>query len=343
MTASSSRTARAQPTLATVAAVAGVSAATVSRVINDSAPVAAASRQAVRSAIERLGYVPNRAARSLVTQRTDSIGLVVREPVGFGIADPYLSSMVVAASQSLVGTGLHLVVMMAQNSEDHVELAHYVRAGHVDGVILLSVHDDDPLPQQLLRAGIPMVLGCRPMTPLEACTYVDVDQFGGAQVVARRFAADGRTTLGTIAGPVDMTAGVDRLSGFRSALRELGQAPPTVAYGSWTRESGEQAMRSLLEREPNLDAVFVASDLMAVGAMSVIKESGRRIPDDVAVVGFDDVELGRYTDPALTTIHQPIAEQARLLVKMLITDIRTGEAVPAPAVLPTSLVERRSG
>jgi DNA-binding LacI/PurR family transcriptional regulator len=340
--ASSSRATRRQPTLATVAAVAGVSPATVSRVINHSAPVTATIREAVENAIERLGYVPNRAARSLVTQRTDSIALVVREPVGFGIADPYLSSMTVAASQSLVGTGMHLVVMMAQNGEEHAELANYVRAGHVDGVMLLSVHDDDPLPQQLLRAKIPMVLGGRPLNALEGCSYVDVDSRGGARAVARRFLEAGRTRLTTIAGPMDMTAGVDRLNGFRAALRELGHPPPAVAYGSFTRASGEEAMRTLLRQEPDLDAVFVASDMMAIGAMSALKESGRHVPDDVAVIGFDDVELSRHTHPALTTIHQPIAEQSRLLVEMLVDQIRTGSAA-APAVLPTVLVERQSG
>jgi DNA-binding LacI/PurR family transcriptional regulator len=329
--------------LASVAAVAGVSPATVSRVINNSAPVTAAIRQAVENAIERLGYVPNRAARSLVTQRTDSIALVVREPVGFGIVDPYLSSITVAASQSLVGTGVHLVLMMAKNGDDHAQLAHYVRAGHVDGVLLLSVHDDDPLPHQLLRAGIPMVMGGRPMTILEGCGYVDVDNHGGAEVVARRLVAAGRTRLATIAGPTDMTAAVDRLAGFRGALRELGQAPPAIAYGSFTRASGEEAMRVLLKREPDLDAVFAASDMMAIGAMAVLKQSGRRIPDDVAVIGFDDVEVGRHTDPMLTTIQQPIAEQARLLVEMLVTQIRTGVAAPIPAVLQTTLVPRESG
>ena len=341
--ASTSRPNGGQPTLATVAAAAGVSPATVSRVINDSAPVTPAIRHAVESAVERLGYVPNRAARSLVTQRTDSIALVVREPVGFGIVDPYLSGITVAASQSLVGTGMHLVLMMAQNGDDHAQLAHYVRAGHVDGVMLLSVHDDDPLPRQLLRAGIPMVMGGRPMVPLEGCGYVDVDNHGGARIVAHRLVTAGRSVLGTVAGPMDMAAGVDRLAGFRSALREIGHPPPAIAYGSFTRASGEEAMRTLLKREPDLDAVFAASDMMAIGAISVLKESGRRIPDDVAVIGFDDIELGRHTDPTLTTIHQPIAEQARLLVEMLVTQIRTGVAAPIPAVLPTTLVQRQSG
>jgi DNA-binding LacI/PurR family transcriptional regulator len=140
-----------------------------------------------------------------------------------------------------------------------------------------------------------------------------------------------------------MTAGVDRLDGFREALRELGRPAPAVAYGSFTRASGEDAMRALLKREPELDAVFAASDMMALGAMSVLKEAGRRIPDDVAVIGFDDVEVGRHTDPMLTTIHQPIAEQARLLVDLLVTQIRTGKAGPIPDLLPTTLVARRSG
>jgi DNA-binding LacI/PurR family transcriptional regulator len=329
------------PTLATVAAVAGVSPATVSRVVNGSAPVTAAVRDAVEAAIERLGYVPNRAARSLVTRRTDSIGLVVREPVRFGLADPYLSSMIVAASQSLVGTGVQLVVMLAQNDADHAQLAHYVRGGHVDGVVLLSVHDGDPLPGQLIRTGIPTVLGSRPMTPIDGATYVDVDSEGGARAVAGHLLSSGRSRVATIAGPQDMAAAVDRLRGFRAALAEAGATPP-VAFGAFTRESGEAAMRQLLDRDPDLDAVFVANDLMALGAMAVLKAAGRRIPDDVAVVGFDDVELARHAEPPLTTVHQPIAEQARLMVEILVRRI-AGGAAATPQVLPTTLVPRASG
>jgi DNA-binding LacI/PurR family transcriptional regulator len=330
------------PTLATVAAVAGVSPATVSRVVNGSAPVTPQVRDAVEAAIERLGYVPNRAARSLVTRRTDSIGLVVREPMRFGLADPYLSSMMVAASQSLVGTGVQLVLMLAENDEDHARLGHYVRGGHVDGVMLVSVHDGDPLPAQLIRAGIPTVLGSRPMTPVEGGTYVDVDSEGGARAVAERLLAAGRARVGTVAGPQDMSAAVDRLRGFRAALHEAGAPPPPVAFGGFTRETGEAAMRQLLEREPDLDAVFAANDLMALGAMTVLKAAGRRIPDDVAVVGFDDVEPARHAEPPLTTVHQPIADQARHMVEILVRQIG-GAAVPEPVVLPTTIVARASG
>jgi DNA-binding LacI/PurR family transcriptional regulator len=330
------------PTLATVAAVAGVSPATVSRVINGSAPVTPSVRDAVEAAIERLGYVPNRAARSLVTRRTDSIGFVVREPVGFGIADPYLSSLMVAASQSLVGTGVQLVVMLAQDDDDHAQLAHYVRGGHVDGVMLVSVHDDDPLPRQLIRAGIPTVLGGRPVTPIEGGTYVDVEHEGGARAVAERLLGQGRRRIATVAGPQDMSAAVDRLRGFRAALREAGASPPPVGFGAFTRESGETATRELLEREPDLDGLFVANDLMALGAMTALKAAGRRIPDDVAVVGFDDVELAKHADPPLTTVRQPIAEQARLMVEILVRRIG-GATDQESVVLPTTLVERSSG
>lgn len=332
-----------QPTLATVAAAAGVSPATVSRVINGSAPVTAEIRAAVEDAIAHLAYVPNRAARSLVTRRTDSIALVVREPVGFGIGDPYLSSMTVAASQSLVGTGVQLVVMMARNDSDHAQLANYVQAGHVDGVMLISVHDGDQLPGRLVRARIPTVLGCRPSAPQPDCSYVDVDNLGGGMSVARRFLVAGRRRPATIAGPADMRAAADRLDGFRTALREAGQGPPDVVHGSFTRESGEESMRELLHREPDLDAVFVASDMMALGAMSVLKESGRRIPDDVAVIGFDDVELARHAEPALTTVRQPIADQARLMVEMLLSQLGPEGIAPHPVVLPTELVQRGSG
>jgi DNA-binding LacI/PurR family transcriptional regulator len=330
-----------QPTLETVAALAGVSRATVSRVINDDPRVSAQARQAVEAAIERIGYVPNRAARTLVTRRTGSIALVVREPVEFGFADPYLSSVVIAASQSLVGTGIQLAVMMAQDDADHAELARYVRGGHVDGVILVSVHDDDPLPGQLIRAGVPVVIGGRPPTALDGVAYVDVDNVEGGAIVARHLLRTGRARLAIIAGPADMTASTDRLAGYREVLREAGMPPPAVAYGMFDRPSGEAAMRELLRREPDLDAVFAGNDLMAIGAMRVLRERGRSVPGDVAVVGFDDVELCQHTDPPLSSVHQAIAQQARTMVELLLAMV-DGQAVHGAHILPLHLVVRGS-
>jgi DNA-binding LacI/PurR family transcriptional regulator len=328
-----------QPTLETVAAVSGFSRATVSRVINGSTRVAPEIRQAVEAAIEQIGYVPNRAARSLVTRRTDSIALVVREAVEFGVADPYLSSVMVAASQSLVGTGIQLAVMMARNDDDHAKLGSYVRGGHVDGVILVSLHDDDPLPGQLARAGVPVVIGCRPWAPLPGTSSVDVDNLGGGRIAAEHLLDRGRTRLAMVVGPMDMTASVDRLDGFRAVVREAGQAPPTIVYGTYTRESGEEGAREVLRRLPEVDGIFAGNDLMAAGVLRVLREAGRRVPDDVAVIGFDDVELSLHTDPPLTTIHQPIAQQARTMVELLLARLE-GRPAEDALVLPTHLVVR---
>jgi DNA-binding LacI/PurR family transcriptional regulator len=330
-----------KPTLDTVAAEAGVSRATVSRVINGSPRVSPEVKVAVESAIALLGYVPNRAARSLAMRRTDSIALVMREPDATVLGDPYLGNIIIATSQTLIGTGVQLVLVNAQNTAEHAQLADYVRGGHVDGVLLASMHDDDPLPRVLLEAGIPTVVHGRPSRPLPGLSYVDVDNVGGAQLAAERLLSAGRKRIATIAGPQDMTAGLDRLAGYRRALAQAGRKADRVAYGDFTRESGQLAMTALLERHPDLDAVFVANDLMAVGALRSLRDAGRRVPADVSVVGYDDIEMARHTEPPLTTIHQPIVDQARTMTELLLTQIG-GDPVADPVILPTELVERES-
>lgn len=331
----------ARPTLDTVAAEAGVSRATVSRVINGSTRVSADVRSAVDRTIARLGYVPNRAARSLVKRRTDSIAMVLREPDATVLADPYLASIIVATSQALIGTGVQMVLVNAQNDPEHERLADYVRGGHVDGVLLASMHGDDPLPQILIRSGVPTVVGGRPDRPVPGLTYVDTDNVGGGQLATERLVAAGRRRIATIAGPPDMTAAADRLTGYHRALAGAGQQGGQVAYGRFTRESGGQAMAELLERVPDLDGVFAANDMMAIGALRTLRAAGRRVPEDVSVVGYDDIELAQHTEPALTTVRQPIAVQARTMTELLLAQIG-GQPAGQPVVLPTELVERES-
>jgi DNA-binding LacI/PurR family transcriptional regulator len=138
-----------------------------------------------------------------------------------------------------------------------------------------------------------------------------------------------------------MTAGIDRLTGYEKALTAAGRKPDHVAFGDFTRESGQTAMAELLARYPDLDAVFAANDMMAAGAVRVLRDAGRTVPTDVSVVGFDDIELARHTEPPLTTIHQPIVDQARTMTELLLTQIG-GDPVSDPVVLPTVLVERES-
>jgi len=320
------------PTLESVAAISGVSRATVSRVINGSDRVTEEARRAVHDAIARVGYVPHRAARSVTTRRTDSVALVVREPVQFGMADPYLAVLVTTASQALVGAGLQPVVMMAADDADHVRLADQVRDSHLDGVLLIAVHDDDPLPEQLVRAGIPLALAGRPPAPLAGASYVDIDNAAGAALAAEHLLATGCRRLAVVAGPTDLSSSADRLAGFRAAVRAAGVRSPTVEHGGLTVETGRRAAGEILHRQPEVDAVFAASDPMALGTLRVLRRLGRRVPDDVAVIGFDDSAAAPLADPPLSSVHQSPEEMGVAMARLLVSRIR-GEAVADPVVI----------
>ncbi|WP_439677444.1 LacI family DNA-binding transcriptional regulator [Embleya sp. MST-111070] len=325
------------PTLETVAAVAGVSRATVSRVINSSPKVSPRVREVVEAAIARTGYVPNRAARTLVTRRTDSVALVVQEPETRLFGDPYLSAIVRSVGAELADTDNQLVLMMVRTAAQQDRLERYLRGGHVDGALLVSLHGDDSLAGRLHDAGMPVVVGGRPLGPDADFVYVDADNVGGARAAVEHLSARGRRRIATIAGPQDMCAGVDRLRGYLDAV----PGPALVAHADFGRAGGAAAMRTLLAQAPDLDAVFAASDLMAVGAMAALAAAGRRVPDDVAVVGFDDADIAGWAEPALTTVRQQVAEQGRLMTRLLLE--RVGGGGPGTsAVLGTTLVERRS-
>ncbi len=329
-----------RPTLERVAARAGVSRATVSRVVNGSTRVAPGIRDAVMRAVDELGYVPNLAARSLVTQRTDSFALVVSEPPTRVFSDdPFFAGIIRGVGQELEAADKQLVLMLAGSQASHDRVERYATAGHVDGVLVASVHGADPLPGALSRMGIPVVGSGRPLARL-AMPYVDMDNVGGAAAAVEHLLATGRRRIATIAGPQDMIAGIDRLAGYRAALRDSDRRS-IVAVGDFTRESGTQAMRQLLTDDPELDAVFVASDMMALGALRALRQAGRRVPDDVAVVGFDDIDAAQYSEPPLTTVRQPTIEMGREMVRLVLR-LSVGEQVDEPVILPTELIVRET-
>jgi DNA-binding LacI/PurR family transcriptional regulator len=331
---------RDRPTLESVAMRAGVSRATASRVVNGSTTVAAHIREAVQRAIADLGYVPNHAARSLVTQRTNSIALVLTESASRVFSDdPFFPTIVQGVSQELDAVGMQLVLMMVNSGPSHDRVEQYALGGHVDGVMVSSMHGADPLPGTLARMGIPVVVNGRPMgrSPVP---YVDVANEGGARLAVRRLLEAGRQRIATIAGPQDMVGGIDRLNGYRTELRDSDRRS-IVAVGDFTRESGTAGMRQLLADDPTLDAVFIASDLMAEGALRALRHAGRRVPDDVAVIGFDDNEIARYTEPPLTTVRQPVVDIGRTMARQLLR-LAGGEQVEPAVVLPTELVVRES-
>jgi DNA-binding LacI/PurR family transcriptional regulator len=337
------RVTRERPTLEAVAERAGFSRATVSRVVNGSTTVAAPIREAVNRAVEELGYVPNQAARSLVTQRTESIALILPETASRVFSDDlFFPGVIRGVSGELEAADKQLVLMMAGSAASHDRVERYALAGHADGVMVASMHGADPLPGKLVRRGIPVVCSGRPMSPSEAWVpYVDVDHPGGVAAAVHHLVGSGRRRIATIAGPQDMIAGVDRLAGYRAAMVSAGLAEH-VAFGDFTRDSGIRAMGELLTRDPGVDAVFVASDMMAHGALQALKDAGRRVPADVAVVGFDDFEISRYSDPPLTTVRQPIVDIGRTMARLILGLIDGKPDVPEVVVLPTELVVRAS-
>ncbi len=330
-------------TLEEVAQAAGVSRATVSRVVNGSTKVSPEIRRTVEREVTRLGYVPNRAARSLVTRRSDSVGVVITEPTARLFVDPFFPRLLRGISAELGARDRQLVLLMPEPGRDAVRAEAYLTGGHVDGVLLVSLHGDDPLPKRLAGRGIPLVVGGRPPRGA-AVHYVDIDNRGGSRAAVGHLASLGRRVIATVAGPADMGAGVDRLAGYREGLEEagLGHDPTLEAVADFSHEGGVDAMGRLLAARPDIDAVFAASDLMAAGALQALRAAGRRVPDDVAVVGFDDSPLAATTQPALSSVRQPIEEMGREMVRLLIESTDRRDPVPRHVVLGTELVRRAS-
>lgn len=322
-----------------------MSRATVSRVVNGSPNVSDAVRQAVEAAIDEMGYAPNRAARSLAAARSETIALVVSEPSVRLFADPFFAGTTLGVTRVLASSRYQLVLLMTSpdDERDHRDrVERYLLRGGADGAVVLSARADDPLTRHLAEAGIPCVVAGRPPAGADV-GYVDADNTGGARRAVAHLVARGCRTIGTVTGPADMVPGADRRIGWEAALRDASVAAPAdlVAPADFTRAGGEAATRALLDRRPDVDGLFVASDLMALGALDALRAAGRRVPDDVAVVGFDDSELARWSDPPLTTVRQPIEQLGGEMARLLVEQLDDG-APPSGLVLNTELVVRRS-
>jgi DNA-binding LacI/PurR family transcriptional regulator len=331
-------------TLEDVATRSGVSRATVSRVVNGSTRVSEGARAAVEHAIEQLGYAPNRAARSLAAHRSDTVALAVSEPSSRLFGDPFFAGTIRGIAAALSGSRYQLVLLMIQDETDRHGVERLLLRGNTDGVLLLSTRRDDPLPGRLVTAGIPCVIAGHPgdRPDASAIGFIDADNLGGARRACAHLMRRGCRTIATVAGPLDMAPGADRLAGWRQALGEAGRpaSASLVAEGDFSRAGAAAGVRDLLERHPDVDGIFAASDLMALGTLDALRAAGRRVPDDVALVGFDDSELAPDADPPLTTVRQPIealgAEMGRMLLDQL------GGASPRGITLATELVARRS-
>ncbi|QTE02948.1 LacI family DNA-binding transcriptional regulator [Streptomyces cyanogenus] len=331
------------PTLEEVAAHAGVGRGTVSRVINNAPGVKESTRRAVQRAIEELGYVPNLAARSLAGRRADAVALVLTEPDWRQFAEPFFSEIVRSLGDALADTGMQLLLTLVRSEAERQRFLEYARGGRVDGILLMSVHAGDRLPDMLAEARLPTVLLGR-RSGDEYVSYVDADNAGGARSAVSHLLERGRRTIATITGPLDMYAAQSRLRGYQDALALAGLkgTRSLVAEGDFTEESGRRAMAELLERHPEIDGVLAASDTTAVGALHTLRAAGRRVPEDVAVIGFDDFPLAQSTKPRLTTVRQPLEEIGRAMVRLLMEEMEEPAVAWRHVILRTELVVRES-
>ncbi|GAB3016701.1 LacI family transcriptional regulator [Nocardioides flavus (ex Wang et al. 2016)] len=333
----------ASPTLDEVARVAGVSRATASRAINGGNRVSARAQAAVDAAVRTLGYVPNPAARSLVTRRTDSIAVVVPEPDDRVFSDPFFAGTLRGVNRVLAERDIQLVLLLARPGASTARTLRYLTNRHVDGALVTSHHRDDRLAEHLADIGLPCVFGGRPWTGGDRVAYVDVDNTAGEREVTELLLARGCTRIGTVAGPADMTAAEDRLAGWRQAMAAAGLPADAVEHGDFTEDGGEAATRALMERHPDLDGLVVASDLMAAGALRVLAGLGRRVPEDIAVVGFDDLGVAERTSPPLTTVRQPVTEMAERATRLLLERVDDPDSAhPMRLIIPPTLVRRDS-
>ncbi|MBT2406128.1 MULTISPECIES: LacI family DNA-binding transcriptional regulator [unclassified Streptomyces] len=338
-----------RPTLEAVAARAGVSRATASRVVNGAEGVRTHVADKVREAIRDLGYVPNQAARTLVTRRTGAVAVIIAEPEVRIFSDPFFSRQIRGISKELTAHDTQLVLLLVEDRGDYDRIERYLAGGHVDGALAFSLHTDDPLPSITRRIGMPTVYGGRPGWTAgsgeDGVEYVDADNRGGAREAVRYLLDQGRRRIAHIAGPLDQTSATDRLDGYRDVLPD--GDPALIAEGDFTTAGGARAMAELLDRGPRPDAVFAANDLMATGALKVLRERGLAVPRDVAVVGFDDAEpVAEAADPPLTTVRQDIEGMgrlmARLLLRALAAEPQGAHGLPGSVITPTALVRRAS-
>ncbi|MFB9721042.1 LacI family DNA-binding transcriptional regulator [Planobispora longispora] len=333
------------PTLAQVAAAAGVSPATASRVLTGSVRVTTSTRRQVHDAISKLGYVRHRAPRGGSGRRSDlTVAVVVCEPAQRLFTEPFYARVITTTEEVLAAHGIPLTVMTAASTASTVTTPQLV-SGAVDGVLLVGARERHPLVVTLGASGIPVRCVGRPPDGVEL-PYVDMDNYDGGKQAAEHLLLGGRRAIAAIAGPPGLPAARDRLEGFTRTLTQAGMAGVPVAYGDFTHSSGVHAVQWLLRRMPHLDAVFAASDVMAAAAVQTLRRAGRRVPDDVAVIGFDDAPIARRASPTLTTVRQPVEELAALAARLLLgsmgADPGAAKQAGANPTLPTELVVRES-
>jgi len=328
-------------TLEELAKIAGVSRSTISRVINNEPNVREAVRERVWKVVQETGYHPNAAARSLASKRSQTLGLVIPLPVTTVFSDPFYGNVIQGVAETAAQYEYHLMLSMVTRNTEEAFYRRALRSSILDGLVILAAPVDDPLLSRLAEDTIPfVVVGRHPDLP--SISYVDTDNIRGSRMAVEHLIRHGRRKIGTVTGPLKNCAGLDRLEGYRNALRDAGihVDEELIQEGDFTEASGYIGAQYLLAHHP--DAVFVASDLMATGVLRAFNEAGVRVPDDIALVGFDDAPIAALTDPPLTTVRQQVYELGTAAVELLLHLKEDDSHGPLRTILPTELVIRRS-
>ena len=323
-----------------VATEAGVSRGTVSRVLNGGY-VSHEARESIQRAIAKVGYVPNTAARNLVRQQSQAIGFIAHEPHSLFIEDPNIGAIMLGANAALSLADYQMVCLVIDSLRDTERVARYLSGGFVDGVIIVSARAHDPITKVISDLGLPATFVGHP-PDLRRLPFVGIDNIASARAITERLMGTGRERIGMVAAALDRDSGADRLTGFQQALGTRYDPELVVRIPLYEFSAGLGGMRELLARRPDIDGVFAASDAVAAGALEALREAGRRVPEDVGLVGFDDSSWALRCHPALSTVHQPAAGLGTRAAELVLSQLRGEEPDVGGVLLETPIVWRDS-
>jgi LacI family transcriptional regulator len=337
---------RQMPTLEEIARLAKVSRSTVSRVVNNDPNVSEKTRLRVQDVIRNLDFQPNRAARTLAGGRSHVLGLVIPMGVLRLFSDPYFPLLIHGVNSACNTFEYSLMLWMVEPEYERRMINQVLHNGMTDGIIVASSLIDDPIILSLAQSSLPfLVVGRHPVNP--NVSYIDMDNTGASRQIVNYLLHKGCRRIATITGPQNMIAGIDRLEGYHQAFKDWGLTPDPklIVDGGFSEDGAFQAMRQLLtdSNSPLIEAVYAASDMMAIGAIRAIQEAGLCVPQDIAVVGFDDIPQAARHEPPLTTVRQFIQRTGTVAVETLIRMIERPDLPPQRIILPTELVIRKSG